>query len=102
MEAIPLLYLVLGLVCLLRAPERLTYRDRHASWRRMLHAAFWSAGFTGLMVLAELAYLILYAKAAGASPGREGLYLLGELACLGLSVGLGVFLRKTACIPTVE
>lgn len=100
LEIIPLVYLVIGAVCLLRAREPLTFRDLYASWRRMERASLWSLGFTALMVLAELVFLFL--AAASVSLPRELLYLLGELCCAALSFALYRFLKRHPYIPSVS
>lgn len=100
LEIIPLIYLVIGAVCLLRAKEPLTFRDYYASWRRMCISAYWSAGFTALMVLAELAYLFFVAESVYL-PG-EALYLLGELGCLALSTLLIRYIKNHPCISSAK
>ena len=100
LEIIPLIYLILGAVCLLRAGDALTYRDWYASWRRMTHAAAWSLGFTGLMAAVEIAYLVLAPEPPVFS--RELPYLAGELACAALSLVLLRFLRKRPCTRSME
>ncbi|MGM9614046.1 MAG: hypothetical protein ACI3W7_00775 [Oscillospiraceae bacterium] len=100
LEIIPLLYLVMGAVCLLRAKEPLTFRDYHASWQRMRLSAYWSTGFTALMILAELAYLFLAAETIS-FPG-EALYLLGELGCLALSILLIRCIKNHPCISSAQ
>lgn len=100
LEIIPLIYLVMGTVCLLRAKEPLTFRDYHASWQRIRVSACWSVGFTAIMVLTELAYLFLAAE-SNFFP-NEALYFLGELGCLALSILLIIYIKKHPCIPSVQ
>lgn len=99
LELIPLLYLLIGAVQLLLVREPLTFRDYYASWRRMLISAYWSIGFTALVVLAELAYLVLVAERG--SFASEALYLLGEIVCLALSFLLALYIRRHPCTPSV-
>ena len=98
LEVIPLIYLAMGAVRLARAKEPMPYRDWYASWRRMRFAALWSAVFTACMAAVELAYILL----AGPSLPPELLYLLGEAACLSLSLALYLFITKRPCTPSVQ
>lgn len=91
LEAIPLLYLLIGAVCFLRAKEPLTYRDWHASWRRMRYAASWSVVFAALMAAVEIAYFLAVPEARFAD---EILYFLGELALTALSLALTRHITK--------
>ena len=91
LEIIPLVYLLIGAVCLLRAKEPLTYRDYHASWQRMRYAALWSVCFSALMVAAEIAYFFAVPEARFAD---EILYFLGELALTALSLVLARYINK--------
>ncbi len=97
---VPLLYLIMGTICLLRAPERLTYRDYHTSWRRMKGASVCCVITTGAMVIVEIVFLCLGMSEVG-TIGREILYLLGELGCLALSALLVWFIRKHPCSQSV-
>ncbi len=98
-EIIPLIYLAMGTVCLLRAGDRLTFRDHHAAWRRVEYASVGSAVFTVLMVAAELAFLF---TAEDKSLPRELLYLLCEIGCAALSIALIRFVRSHPCIQTIN
>lgn len=93
---IPLIYLIMGAVCLARAPERLTYRDYHASWRRLGRSAIGCAVTTGAMVAVELVYIFLSIDTQAAI-WPELLYLLGELGCAAISGGLLWFIKKHPC-----
>lgn len=87
LELIPLIYLVIGLCCLLRAERPMTFRSWYASWRRMRVSAVWSIVFSALMSAAELAYLF-----AG-----EELSLWVELSFLARTLilcGLGVVMYR--------
>ena len=90
-EILPLVYLAIGAVQFLRAPERMTYRAFHTSWLRIKRASLWSLILTGCMVLAEIIYLFAVPEA---ELSRELLYLLGELACAALSAALCLFVRR--------
>ena len=99
LELIPLIYLVLGGVCLARCRGDFTFRDWYASWRRLERSALFSTVFCCLMAGVEIVYLILFAGEY--TLPRELLFLLNELLCAGLSVFLFVFIRKHPCTQTV-
>ena len=99
LELIPLMYLVMGLVRLLIVKEPLTYRDWYASWRRMGRTSIGSAVLTGCMVLAEIVYIVLYARGAVL---QELPFLLPELGCFALSVSQAVYIRRHPCTPSVS
>ena len=98
LELIPVIYLVMGLVRLLTVREPMTYRDWHVSWRRLGAAALVSSVCTAGMVIAELIYMVMHASGA---VGAEIPYLLGEVACLALSVALAVYIKKHPCTSSV-
>ncbi len=98
-ELIPLIYLVMGLARLLTVKEPLTYRDHHASWRRLGSASVGSTVLTACMAAAEIIYIVLYVRSGF---GPELLYLLGELSCFALSLALARYIRKHPCIPSVQ
>ena len=100
LEVIPLIYLVMGAVNLLRGKEPMTFRDWYASWRRMETAALWSAILTALMTALELVYILVIAD--GLSLPAEPLYLLGEAGCAALSITLFLFLKKHPCVQSVD
>jgi len=94
LELIPLIYMVMGLVKLLTVKEPLTYRDWYASWRRLGTAAVGSAVLTACMVLAELVYMVMYARGA---VGPELPFFLPELGCFALSFALADYIRRHPC-----
>lgn len=98
LELIPLVYLGMGVVCLLRAREPLTYRAWHASWRRMHRASLASLVFTAAMAVVEIVFLVL---ASPASVGAELLYLMEELTCAALSLGILLYIQKHPCSQSV-
>lgn len=93
---IPLIYLIMGAVCLAFAPEKLTYRDYHASWRRISRSAVGCVVITGAMAAVELVYIFMSIGGQTAL-GPEFIYLLGELGCLALSLCLLLFVKKHPC-----
>ena len=99
LEIIPLIYLGMGLMRLLLVKEPLTYRDWYASWRRLGQSAIASAVLTACMTLAEIVYILLYARDR---VGQELPYLLPELGCFLLSYALAVYIRKHPCTPSVQ
>ncbi len=99
LEIIPLIYLLMGVVCFMRAKEPLTFRDYYASWRRVKIAAYWSAGFTVLMALTELCYFFVAENVY--LPG-EALFFLGELGCAALSILLAVYIKSHPATPSAE
>ncbi len=99
LEIIPLIYLVMGAVCLIKAKQPMTFRDYYASWRRMGTAAWWSVGFTGLMAAVEVAYFF---AADSLRLWSEIAYLLGGLACAALSAWLAAYIKKHPCVPSVR
>ncbi len=100
LEIIPLVYLVIGAVCIVRSRGDMTFRDWYASWRRMEKSALWSVVFSGLMVCAEIVYCFLYAGEY-ALP-RELLFLLNVLCCLAVSAILFKYIRKHPCTQSVS
>lgn len=99
LELIPLIYLAMGVVCLLCAPKKMTFRSWYASWRRIGRAARWSAVFTALMAAAQIVFLL---SGAAASAVKESLYLTAELGCAALSIALGRFIRKHPCPQSMD
>lgn len=99
LELIPLIYLIMGAVRLLAAWPPMTYRDYHASWRRVTWASIVSAVFTAAMAAVEIVFLIAFAEA---DAGKEILYLLGELCCFALSFLLWRYVRRHPCTSTKE
>ena len=99
LEIIPLIYLVIGAVCLLRADDPMTFRDWYASWRRMKSSAAWSLVFSAAMTLAELAFLF---AAKGYRLGPELLYHARVLCCAALSFCLHRFLHMHPCAQSVS
>ena len=99
LELIPLIYLVMGAVRLLRAESPMTFRDWYASWRRMKTSAAWSLGFTAVMALAEVAFLFVAEKPG---IGRELFYLARILGCAALSLGLYRFMSTHPCTQSVS
>lgn len=94
LELIPIIYLFMGAVRLIRTKEPFTFRDWYASWRRIGHSAGWSIVFTAAMAATELAFLI----AVGAERLLPELtYLLGEIICVALSVLLFRYIKNHPC-----
>ena len=98
LELIPLIYIVIGLTRLLLSKEPLTYRDYHASWRRLRTAAIGSAVLTACMALTELVYLVLYAR-SDILP--EIPFFLAECACFSLSFALTSYIKKHPCAQSI-
>ena len=99
LELIPLVYLVMGLVCLLRVQDPMTYRDYHASWRRSSRASLVSAVFTAGMAVVEIVYIILY---TGGGIASEIPYLLMELGCFVISLLLWLYIKRHPCVSSRE
>lgn len=96
LEILPLVYLVMGLVCLFRAREPMTFRDHYASWRRMERASLFSAVLAAVMTGTELVFLILHGGDAPSLP-RELLFLAEAAGCAAVSILLWHFIRKHPC-----
>lgn len=99
LELIPIVYLVIGAVCLARGRARMTFRDWYASWRRMKAAAAWSLAAAGAMVLVELVYLF---TASELKLGQELLFLVRTLGCAALSFGLYRYMSAHPCTQSVS
>ncbi len=99
LELVPLVYLVIGAVCLARVRERMVYRNYHASWRRMRVSAAWSIGFSALMAAAELAYLFIGAELR---LWTELSYLARTIVLCGLSVVLFRYMTTHPCPQSAE
>lgn len=97
LELIPLIYLLIGVVQLMRVREPLTYRDWYASVRRMRVSAAWSLGFTAAMTAVEIVYLLFAAEELALTWPSEALYLTGSLACAALSFFLRRWLELHPC-----
>ncbi len=95
LEIIPLIYLVIGGVCLLRSRGDMTFRDWYASWRRMEKSAMWSILFSCLMVCVEAVYLVLFTGEYILQ--RELLFLLNVLCCSAVSAVLFEYIRRHPC-----
>ena len=94
LELIPLVYLIIGAVCLLVTAQPMTYRGWYTSWRRMRCASAWSFGFTAVMTLVQLVYILALGEG---TLGRELLYLAGVVVCAALSLALVLYFRKNPC-----
>ena len=99
LELIPLIYLVMGGVRLLRAENPMTFRVWYASWRRIRTSALWSLVFTAAMAAAELAFLFAAEKP---DVGQELLFLARVLGCAALSFGLYRFVLTHPCTQSVS
>ena len=95
LEIIPLVYLVMGAVCLLRVKEPLTFRDVYASWRRMERASLVSGVIASAMAATEIAFLILYG--VNGSLFREFLFTAEAAGCAAVSFVLYAYIRKHPC-----
>ena len=100
LEPLPLIYLLMGLVCLFRAKEPLTFRDWYASWRRLKYASIAGTVITACMALVELAYMLFEADVLSL-PG-EPLYLLGTFGCTALSAALWRVVLRNPFIPSAS
>ena len=99
LELIPLIYLVIGEVCLLKAGSPMAFRDWYASWRRMRVSAAWSLGVTGAMALVQLAYFF---AAEEFDAGPELFYLARILGCAALSFGLYRYMSSHPCSQSLS
>ena len=98
-EMIPLIYLVLGFLCLCAAKQPMTFRAYYSSWRRMKTASVWSAAFTAGMCIVEIVYPFI-AESPALLP--ELWFLARLAACLALSVGLVFYFRSHTCPQIVK
>jgi hypothetical protein len=96
---IPLIYLGMGAVCLVRAPEKMTYRDYHSSWLRLTKSLWGCVVAFGAMAAVELVFLVLYGGETPILP--ELIYWLGQLAALALSVCFLRFVKKHPCSQSI-
>ena len=96
---IPLIYLILGCVCLFRSKQPMTYRDWYASWRRMRVSA--AAGFilTACMTAVQLVFLF---SGSYKSVGSELFYLFRTAVCAALNGTICLFLYRHPCDQTVS
>lgn len=94
LELIPIIYLVIGAVCLARVRTPMVYRGWYASWRRMKTAAVWSLAVTAAMALVELVYLFVSPEP---KLGQELFFLLRVLGCAALSFGLYRYMSTHPC-----
>ena len=83
LDLIPLIYLVLGAVCLIAAKQPMTFRAWYTSWRRLRSAALWCAVLAAGMAAVQLVYIVMN----GAYTPLEFGYLAASLAS-GLSAYL--------------
>ncbi len=60
LAVIPLIYLGMGVVCLIAAPEQMTLRIRYSSLRRIGRATCCSMVFLSISLVGDLAFLIQY------------------------------------------
>jgi hypothetical protein len=92
---IPAIYLAIGCIQLLRVPEKMTYRDVQASYRRIRLASKWAVGLMAVCLVGEVFYLS-YRLIGGLEIawGAEGLWLGGSLlAVLAPAVNLWLLRR---------
>ena len=73
LELIPLIYLMMAVVRLLANPEKMNYRQYHASWLRGRRSLWWSGGFCAVCAAVELVFLL---------SGQGVIHLISELLWL--------------------
>ena len=101
LELIPMLYLIIGTVNLLRVKgERMTFREYYGSWHNIRWTVWGSTALTALMCAAEVVYLCLPNDNA-ILPIREMLYFMGDLICLAISIAYVAVTRKNPCSQTM-
>ena len=93
---IPLMFLLIGGLFLLRVPLRMTYRDMYGSYKVILYSAWPLLILHGLSVLGEVVYL--YVGRGSYPVGKEILWLIGALFCAALA---GIVLRLCCRFPAL-
>lgn len=85
------LSMAVGRICL--SGEKLTYRDYHAGPLRLKKASLACVILSGLTLLAEVVYIIVFP----CRPGRELLFVAEILVYTAVAAGLVRFCRKNPC-----
>ena len=100
LELIPLIYLVIGTVNLLRLKENsMTFRDYHTSWKNICWSSWLSLILTAAMAVVEVVYLCLFDDIA---PIREMLFFMGEMILAVISWQLVRIVRGNPCSQTAS
>ena len=81
---IPLMYLLMGISCLLRAKPKMTYRDRHLSWFRIHYSSMAAALLLAIAAAGEAIYILRLAT----PPAADIRWLAGQLLSLILSLAI--------------